>query len=81
MACGCAVISSDNLGSLELIEHDFNGLIVPVGDINGYLKSIEYLVGNEKERRRLVEKGLKTVKKFSWDTAVDKMEQFLKTLV
>jgi len=81
MACGAAVISTDNLGSKEIIQDGKNGLLVPVGDIDGFMAKIDFLLKNESARQRLVENGLQTVKKFTWERAADSMEKVLNRLV
>ena len=39
--------------------------------------NIELFLKDEKERQRLVENAFDTVRKFTWDKAVDKMEEVL----
>jgi glycosyltransferase involved in cell wall biosynthesis len=80
MACGCAVISSDHLNASQLIQDGVNGFIVPFGDTDAYLRRIELLLKNNLEREEIVRKGLETVKQFTWERAVTKMEQVLNAL-
>lgn len=77
MACGAVVISTDNDGSLEVIQDGINGLIVPKGDIEGFIGAIEKVFADDALREKLVQGGFDTVKKFSWTAAVDRMENFL----
>lgn len=77
MACGCVVISSDNLGAKELIRNGENGYLVPTGDIDSFLVRVEQVLNNTELREYIVQKGLETVKAFSWETAVAKMDSFL----
>jgi glycosyltransferase involved in cell wall biosynthesis len=81
MACGAAVVSTENLGSREIIEHGRNGLLAPIGDIDGMTKWVELLLTDEGRRMELVEQGFRTVKRHTWDGAATKMEQALAKLV
>jgi len=80
MACGTPVISSDNDGSLEIIENDTNGLVVPQSDLDAYLEQIEKLLEDDQEYERLSRGALNRAAEFSWERAADKMESFLRTL-
>lgn len=80
MACGCAVVSADNLGARELIRNGENGLLVPVGDIDGFCAAVHRLFTEPTLRENIVRAGLETVDKFSWENAVEKMNAFLKRL-
>lgn len=80
MACGTPVISSNNDGSLEIIENGKNGIIVPQSDINAYLDQLELLLDNDAELSRLSQTALERAAEFSWGRAADKMESFLMTL-
>jgi len=54
MACGCAVIATDcPSGPAEIITPGVDGLLVPVDDVAALSASIQALVANESERRRL----------------------------
>lgn len=77
MACGCVVISSDNDGSLEIVRHEDNGLIVPRRDRAGFVEAIGRLLGDEALRERLSLRARETVRAFTWERAADRMEAFL----
>jgi hypothetical protein len=81
MACGAAVVSTDNLGSAEIIKHEVNGYMVPVDQPESFLKYIDLLLNNESERLKVVDGGFKTVDLFTWERAVEKMEHFLNMLI
>ena len=80
MACGAVVISSDNEGSLEVVEDGVSGLIVKTGDLDAFMAAIRRVLGDESLRARLAEGGLATARRFTWDRAADKMEAFLRTM-
>jgi glycosyltransferase involved in cell wall biosynthesis len=80
MACGCAVISSRHTNALELIQDGVNGFTVTYGDIDGYLELIARLLNDETLREHIMEEGLRTVRRFSWEQAADRMEEALRRL-
>jgi glycosyltransferase involved in cell wall biosynthesis len=80
MACGCAVISTNHDTAPGLIEHDKNGYLVPIGDIEGFLKYIDLLLSDDETRSRLIKAGQETLKRFTWKNAADKMEKVLESI-
>jgi glycosyltransferase involved in cell wall biosynthesis len=81
MACGAVVISTDNEGSLEVVKHNVNGLIVPRGDVPAFLAAIRAVLFNDALRERLVLEGHETARQFNWDRAADAMERFVQSLL
>ena len=77
MACGAVVISTDNAGSLAVIKDRRNGLIVPRGDCEAFIESIQKVRDSEALRTRLTRGGFDTVARFTWPCAADRMEAFL----
>jgi len=65
MACGSAVIVTDNGGVNEYIKDKVNGLICPIKDSECLFQKIIYLLNNEEMIKRLSKNGLLTAKKFS----------------
>ena len=53
MACGRPVLASDIPGSRELITHDAEGLLFPVGDIDAIADTILALAQDPDQRGRL----------------------------
>ena len=77
MACGAAVVSSNHDTAAGIVEEDTNGRLVAIGDVNGFCASISSLMVDDRERRRLVENGRRTVERFTWERSVRLMEEFL----
>jgi len=77
MACGAALISTNNLGSAEVVDHGRNGLLVPVGEPEAFLEPLDVLLNHEARRRELVLEGYRTAQYFNWDRAADCMEQLV----
>lgn len=64
MACGCPVVSS-NAGSLSEVGGDAAIYFNPQ-NVGEMAKKVSQAVDNENLRKKLIEKGLKRVKEFSW---------------
>ena len=77
MACGCAVVSTDCGGPGDIIENGVNGFLVEVGNTRAMVDKIMLLYKDDKLRKQICENAMKTVKKFSWPKAVDKLEGYL----
>ncbi|MEM3907440.1 MAG: glycosyltransferase family 4 protein [Nitrososphaerota archaeon] len=72
MACGCAVVSTDNAGIREYIIDGENGLIVPPGNPEAISDSIISLVADRDRLRYIAENGLKTALEHSYSRMTDK---------
>ena len=77
MACGAVVVSSDNIGSREIIESGRNGILVPIGETDAFLEGIGNLLNDENLWRSLSENGKRTASEFTWKRAVESMEEML----
>jgi len=77
MACGCVVISTRNLGAMELIEDGKNGFLKEFEDVEGFLGIIARVREDAALRRRVVEAGQETVRRHTWEAAAQKMETVL----
>jgi len=77
MACGCAVITSDNGGCREYAVPEHNCLVYPPQDPDQLAKQILRLVGQHRLRENLAKNGLATAKRFSWESSADKLAKVL----
>ncbi|MCP4138481.1 MAG: glycosyltransferase family 4 protein [bacterium] len=80
MACGCAVICTNFPAASGLITHDKNGLIVPIGDVDAFMQSIELLLNDDAKRESLVQHGRETAQEYTWALASQKMEKVLESI-
>jgi glycosyltransferase involved in cell wall biosynthesis len=77
MACGCALVAAANEGVYEFAVHGENALLAPVKKPHELSqKLIEALIDDEL-RIRLAETGHRQIQRFSWDRAVDSLEELL----
>ncbi len=73
MACGTAVVSSDNQGIREIIEPDYNGMI---SDDNNLSNTINRLLSDDTLREQLVKHGReKVIKKYDIATVAARYEE------
>lgn len=76
MACGTAVVAS-GLGVEELAVDRQNSLVVPPRDSKGIADAVIRLARDPQLAQSLVEKGIETAKRFTWDRAADNAEQII----
>ena len=77
MACGCAVVVTDNGGINEYINDGLNGIVCPTRDSNCLYEKIVLLINNKTLRQNLIQNGLETAQKFSYD---DMNKNFIKLI-
>lgn len=77
MACGCAVVVSDYPANLEGVQHEANGLVVPMGDSVQLTQALDRLLSSETQRSALGEAARRdVVERFSIERHVALMEAY-----
>jgi glycosyltransferase involved in cell wall biosynthesis len=67
MAAGVPVVATDAPGIRDVVQHESNGLLVPVGDPAALAAAIERVIDDAELRQRLIEEGLRTVReRYAW---------------
>lgn len=77
MACGAALVSTDYQGVREYAENKKNALLSPVKDSKELFNNIVELIEHSEIKENIVKNGQKTVLKFSWDEAYNKLKQVI----
>jgi len=77
MACGTAVVTTDNGGNRDYTKNGENCLLVPPSDINQLTLVLAHLLTQEKERNRLAQAGLQFVQPWTWQHTADQLEALL----
>lgn len=77
MACGCAVVSADNGGIHEFAVDGETALIAPIKRPDLLAEKILALIEDDKLRRRLAMAGHQSIKRFSWEQAVNSLQAIL----
>jgi len=78
MAVGLPVVASNCDGNLELVEHEENALVFPVGDVDKLAEYLSLLMSNPKKRIGLGSAARNSIKKFApekiyemWDKVIE----------
>jgi glycosyltransferase involved in cell wall biosynthesis len=75
MACGCALVTTDNGGSRDYAVDTETALVVPTGDPSGLADSAERLLRDATGRTRLAAAGAELVRsRFDWDRTAELLE-------
>ncbi|MFN0088092.1 MAG: glycosyltransferase family 4 protein [Blastocatellia bacterium] len=75
MACGCALVSADNGGVHEFATDEVSALIAPIKSPPELARRIVRLLRDDELRQRIARAGAEQVGQFTWDRAVDQLEQ------
>lgn len=71
MACGIPVILTDCVGVRQYAEPESNCLMVPVSDPTALASAIRRIIHDQELRARLIQGGLETARRCTWDTMVE----------
>ena len=78
MACGCAVVVTNNGGVNEYIKDNVNGSLCPNKNVYCLYNKVLYLLNNESKRQQLVRRGLKTAREYSYEKMVNSFISLMK---
>lgn len=77
MACGCALVSTDNGGSLDYALDGDTALVAAEPDAAAMAELVASLLVDDPDRRRLAEQGIAHVQRFRWDRGAELLEGHL----
>ena len=77
MACGCALVTTDNGGSEDFAIHAETALVSPPRDVDALAGNVVRLLTDDVQRVRLAEAGNEYVRRFDWDESAAVLEGFL----
>jgi glycosyltransferase involved in cell wall biosynthesis len=75
MATGMPVITTDTCGMPDVVEDDFNGLLVPPANSLAMEEAILRLARSAELRQRLGEAARETMKRYTWERAGRQLEE------
>lgn len=80
MACGCPVVTTKNKGVMEYALDEENALLCTIGDPSDLATKIKLLLLNGELRRKLINNGLQTAKKFNWNTITEELRHYYREI-
>jgi phosphatidylinositol alpha-mannosyltransferase len=75
MAAGVPVVATDIAGYREVVRHDVDGLLVPVGDPTALADAVGRVLLEPDLAKRLTEAGRARAEDFRWDGVVERIER------
>lgn len=79
MATAMPVVTTSSSGMADVIENEYNGLLVPAADSSSFSAAIERLYRDPQLRQRLGLCGQATAGRYSWQNIAAQMEHILRT--
>lgn len=77
MACGAALVTTDNGGSRDFAAHDRTAAVVPRQDPGRLAEAVEQLLADDDRRARLAHAGGEVARTFRWEHAAEVLEGHL----
>jgi glycosyltransferase involved in cell wall biosynthesis len=74
MATGMPVITTETCGMSDVVEHEYNGLLVPPANATAIERAIERLVTSVELRQKLGEAARETMRRYTWERAGVQLE-------
>lgn len=78
MACGVAIVATDNPGVLDYAVAGKTALVVPRGNSSAMAQAIVELIRSPEERLAFAEAGVASIQKFDWDSSTSAFEAVLR---
>lgn len=77
MACGAALVTTDNGGSRDYAVPGVTALVAPPGDTRGLAAAVEHLLADDAGRQRVAAAGAEYVRRFDWSRSGELLEGHL----
>jgi glycosyltransferase involved in cell wall biosynthesis len=74
MATGMPVITTNTCGMADVVEDEFNGLLIPPADAQAMEEAILRLARSMEMRKNLGEAARETMKRYTWERAARQLE-------
>jgi glycosyltransferase involved in cell wall biosynthesis len=81
MAGGMPVITTETCGMPDLVENDFNGLLIPPADAEALEEAILRLANSAELREKLGEAGRESMRRYTWDRAAGMLEALFRRVL
>ena len=77
MAAGMAVVTTEAPGMADVVEDEFNGLLVQPADAQGLAAALDRLCAAPELCRELGQQAQRTARRYTWSIVVQKLERVL----
>ena len=77
MACGCALVTTDNGGSRDCAFHGETALVASPANVASLATYVERLLKDDVQRVRLAQAAMRFVRRYDWDVTATRVEEFL----
>jgi glycosyltransferase involved in cell wall biosynthesis len=81
MASGMPVITTETCGMPDVVEGDFNGLLIPPADSAALERAILRLAASVELRQKLGEAARKSMERYTWECAARQLEALFRHVV
>jgi len=81
MATAIPVVTTSSSGMADVIENEFNGLLVPAADSNALASAVRRLHADRPLRERMGLAGQETARRYTWQSIAVQVEHILKQAV
>ncbi len=75
MACGCALVTTDNLGVREFADDGNSALFSPIKSPDLLAENALKLLNNDELRQQLAQLGQERIQEFTWERATNSLER------
>jgi glycosyltransferase involved in cell wall biosynthesis len=77
MATGMPVVTTNTSGMADIVEDEFNGLLVQAAEVDSLARAIERLCCSIELRKQLGLEGQRTARRYTWERVTQKLEKIL----
>jgi len=74
MASGMPAITTETCGMPDVVENEYNGLLIPPADAVALENAISRVVTSVELRQRLGEEARRTMERYTWEKSARKLE-------
>ncbi|MCO6042252.1 glycosyltransferase family 4 protein [Thermococcus alcaliphilus] len=82
MASEVCVLATNVGGIPEMVKNKYNGLLIPTKDVDALIRSLVYLIENDRERKKMAKNARRTVvEKFTWKKSAELTLEYYKEIL
>jgi glycosyltransferase involved in cell wall biosynthesis len=81
MASGMPVVTTESCGMPDVVENDFNGLLIPPADASAIEEAVLRLASSSELRRRLGQAARQTITRYTWERSAIMLEALFRRVI